>query len=65
MPPMEKTTIQGINYTVMISDSNRVLKSSIQCNIGSVFKVDHFVLGSEINKTNKISVQIPSLKLRF
>jgi hypothetical protein len=35
---VNKTVIQGINYTVMVSDSKKSLKSAVQCNIGGLIK---------------------------
>ena len=51
-------TIQGINYTLMISDTHKTLKSATQCNIGSLMRVHHFVSGPNSNSTVFISAPV-------
>ena len=59
------TTIQGVNFTLMVSDSKKILKSAVQCNIGGLFKESKFIGASEMNDTIRMSVELSALEQRF
>lgn len=62
---VNKTVIQGVNYTLMVSDSRKILKSAVQCNIGSLVKQNKYITAAEMNNTLTMSIDVSDLKQRY
>jgi hypothetical protein len=58
---VNRTVIQGVNYTLMVSDSKKVLKSAVQCNIGGLVKQNKYINASQMNNSITMSMEVQYL----